>query len=277
MKIITLLENTMEPDSSLIAKHGLSLYIETEEKKLLFDVGPDATFLENAQALGVDINKVDALVISHAHHDHGGGLEEFLKINSKAQVYISNYAQEEYFLQREGDLEYIGLNQEVLQTYCGRIEYIGEKTAISLGITLLRNTEHSTFKPSALLLKKEEGIVVEDTFDHELIMVIEEQDVLHVFTGCSHNGIINMVMSVEKEFPGKKIQTLIGGFHLMNTNTGKMREKESAVKGIAESLQEHDINQIYTGHCTGIEALEVLQEVLGKRISVIWTGKKIIA
>jgi len=179
MKIITLLENTLELDSSLIAKHGLSLYIEIKDKRLLFDVGPDASFLENAQTLGIDLSKVDILVISHAHGDHGGGLEEFLKINTKAQVYLNTYAQGEYFIQREGkELEYIGINHAVLQTYRERIHYIKEKTEISSGITLLRNTEHSTFKPSAILLKKEEGILVEDSYEHEIIMVIKEIDVM---------------------------------------------------------------------------------------------------
>lgn len=276
MKIITLLENTQESGSSLIAKHGLSLYIETEEKKILFDTGPDASFLENAQSLGVDLKEVDFLVISHAHDDHGGGLAEFLKVNIKAQVYLSLYAQGEYFIQRAGkELEYIGLSQDVLQTYGQRVQFIDTKTEIAPGITLLRNSEHSTFKPSAILLKKEEGILVEDTFEHELIMVIEDKEVLHVFTGCSHSGIINMVLSVEKVFPGKKIQTLTGGFHLMNTSTGGMREKEETVKNIAEDLRQHDIAQIYTGHCTGTEALGVLQGVLGNRIYGIWTGKKI--
>lgn len=277
MRIITLLENTLSPGMSLIAKHGLSIYIETEEKKLLFDVGPDEAFLENAQAMGVDLSKVDILVISHAHQDHGGGLEEFLKINTKAQVYLSTYVQEEYYVQRaSGELKYIGLSQDVLQTYSERVQYIGERTTtISSGITLLPNTEHATFKPSAILLKKEEGILVEDSYEHELILVIEEKEVLHVFTGCSHNGIINMVMSVKKEFPGRKIQTLIGGFHIMNTSTGEMREKEETVRDIAEALREHDIDQIYTGHCTGVEALGVMQKILGKQISDISSGKKI--
>ncbi len=283
MKVITLLENTSQPGSALIAKHGLSLYIETEDKKLLFDTGPDASFLQNSQSLGVDLTTVDIAVISHSHYDHGGGLEDFLKINQKAQVYLSPYAKGEYYARRAGDqMVYIGLNHEVLERYQNRIHYIDKNIVISPGITLLPNTEHSTFKPSAILYKKWEGVLVEDTYDHELIMVIQEKnpagkEILHVFTGCSHNGVINMVLSVKKDFPDHEIQTLIGGFHLMNTTTGGMKEDEATVLGIAISLLKSDINAIYTGHCTGLEALRILEQVLEDKISCLTTGRTITA
>lgn len=276
MRMITLLENTLEPGSSLVAKHGLSLYLETEEQRLLFDTGPDESFIQNARELGVDLTKVNIAVISHAHYDHGGGLEEFLKLNCQAQVFLSPYVQGEFLAQRgETEFQSIGLNQTVLKSYRDRINYIGEKTMISPGITLLPVTEHSTFVPQAILLQKKDGILGQDSFQHELIMVVEEKGQRHVFTGCSHNGIINMVLSVEREFPEDKIQTLIGGFHLMNTRTGRMGEAEEIVRDIAEALLEHDIGKIYTGHCTGTEALRVLQGVLGQTISGLSTGKSV--
>jgi len=282
MKVITLLENNRAPGSTLIAKHGLSLYVEANGKKLLFDTGPDDSILENARSLGVDLSAVDIVVISHSHYDHGGGLESFLKNNNTARVYLSSSAQGEYYAKKNDQLEYIGINHDILTTYPGRIEYIDEKTVISPGITFLPNTEHSTFKPSAVLFKKWDGILIQDTYDHELIMVIEEkdesdQDVVHIFTGCSHNGVINMVLSVRKEFPDRKIQTLIGGFHLMNIGTGRMNEDEATVLGIAIALLKHDIFRIYTGHCTGTDALAILQQVLGDKISGLWTGKSFIA
>jgi 7,8-dihydropterin-6-yl-methyl-4-(beta-D-ribofuranosyl)aminobenzene 5'-phosphate synthase len=76
MKFTTPLENTKEENATLINKHGLSLYIETEGLKILFDIGPDDSFLHNVGELGIDLAGVDILVISHAHYDHGGGLED---------------------------------------------------------------------------------------------------------------------------------------------------------------------------------------------------------
>lgn len=276
MNVTTLLENTCEPNSVLIAKHGLSLYLEIDEHKMLFDTGPDDSFIQNAQKLGIDLTEVKTVVISHAHHDHGRGLEAFLKINSQAQVYLNTYVQQEYFAKRDKDeFHYIGLDHEVLKTNRDRLHYIKEKTMILPGITLLINTEHSTFKPAGVQYKKEDGLMVEDSYQHELIMTIEDNGKLHVFTGCSHSGIINMIMSVKKEFPGKVINTLIGGFHLMNPSTGEMREEEATVLGIAASLIEHDIEQVYTGHCTGSQGLGILQGVCGEKVDGIWAGKRI--
>ena len=84
MKIISLVENTIK--SELKAKHGLSLYIETKKHKILFDLGPDKTLFENAVKRNIDISKVDTVIISHGHFDHGGALKKFLDVNSSANI-----------------------------------------------------------------------------------------------------------------------------------------------------------------------------------------------
>ena len=82
MKITALVENTAK--EKLKAKHGLSLYIETKKHKILFDLGPDDTLFENARVCGIDLSKVDIVIISHGHMDHGGALSKFLAINKEA-------------------------------------------------------------------------------------------------------------------------------------------------------------------------------------------------
>lgn len=277
MKMVTLMENTAKPNSHLIAKHGLSLYLEVENYKILFDTGPDASFLENAQRLGVDLGAVDLLVLSHAHYDHGGGLEDFFQVNHKASVFLSAYVKGEYFAQRsETEFQYIGLNPVILERYTDRFRYVDQSTEVFEvlpGIILLKPTVHSTFVPSAPLFEKKERIYVQDSFAHELIFVIEEKGALHIFTGCSHNGIINMVLSVRKVFPKLAIRTLVGGFHLMNTKTNRMAETADTVKQIARMLAELQIGQIYTGHCTGAEAFEVLKKILGDTLETLYTGQ----
>lgn len=97
MKIITLVENTTSsPD--LRCKHGLSLYIETVSHKILFDLGPDGLFAENAKKLNIDLGKVDTVVISHGHRDHGGGLKTFLEINRSAKIYLRREAFEPHYI-----------------------------------------------------------------------------------------------------------------------------------------------------------------------------------
>ena len=109
MKLYTLMENTTcRPDFD--AEHGLSLYIETDRHRLLFDIGQSGTFADNAEKLGVDLAAVDCAVLSHGHYDHGGGLKRFLEINDHAPVYLNRNAFGEYY---HGPDRYIGLDTQL--------------------------------------------------------------------------------------------------------------------------------------------------------------------
>lgn len=77
MRIISLVENTARAE--LKAKHGLSLYIETDNHRILFDLGPDKTLYANAKKRNIDLTKVDTVIISHGHADHGGALKDFFE------------------------------------------------------------------------------------------------------------------------------------------------------------------------------------------------------
>ena len=91
MKIVTLIENTACCEA-FSCEHGLSLYIETEHHKILFDAGQTGAFADNAQKLGIDLAAVDIAVLSHGHYDHSGGMERFLEINQKAKIYVNQNA-----------------------------------------------------------------------------------------------------------------------------------------------------------------------------------------
>ena len=109
MKITSLVENTCS-NGNYDVEHGLSLYIETEDKKILFDMGQTDLFVKNANIMGVDLSDVDVAVLSHGHYDHGGGLGKFLEINQKAPVYLSRYAFGKYY---NGSSKYIGLDMDL--------------------------------------------------------------------------------------------------------------------------------------------------------------------
>ena len=95
MKIISLVENRTKSDCK--AKHGLSLYIETKTHKILFDLGSDDTLFDNAVRRNIDVSKVDTVIISHGHFDHGGALKKFLEVNSFAKIYVQKEAFEPHY------------------------------------------------------------------------------------------------------------------------------------------------------------------------------------
>ena len=91
-----LIENTtLSP--AWVAEHGLSLLVETAGQRVLFDTGASAAFADNAERMGIDLFSVDAVVLSHGHVDHGGGLSRFLELNSHAPVWVSPYAFEPHY------------------------------------------------------------------------------------------------------------------------------------------------------------------------------------
>lgn len=104
-------------------------------------------------------------------------------------------------------------------------------------------------------------------------MVVREKEGLVVFTGCAHNGILNMVATVARQFSDVRIKAVFGGFHLiglpmLNTMAGSRRE----VEGIGKELLKYPIERVYTGHCTGKKAYRVLKGVMAGKLEYLSTG-----
>ena len=94
---ITFLSDNITENPKCLAEWGLSVYIETGEKKVLFDLGASSMFVRNAKKLRIDLSEADLAVISHGHYDHTGGMEAFAEINGKAPVYIHRSALQEFY------------------------------------------------------------------------------------------------------------------------------------------------------------------------------------
>ena len=109
MTITSLVENTSTV--GLPVEHGLSLYIRLNSgKRILFDMGQGSLFADNAERLGLSIEDIDTVILSHGHYDHGGGLKTFVSINHRAKVHIHRNAFEPHYSLRENGLRYIGWN-----------------------------------------------------------------------------------------------------------------------------------------------------------------------
>jgi 7,8-dihydropterin-6-yl-methyl-4-(beta-D-ribofuranosyl)aminobenzene 5'-phosphate synthase len=276
MRITTLIENTkLENRNDLIAEHGLSLNISFNDKNILFDTGATDAFSKNAEKLEVDIQKADMAVISHHHYDHGGGLALFLEKN-KAKIYMKQYEEKEHYFKALGIIKkHIGLDKNLFSNYPNRFSFVNKFTEISPDVFILTKIEKQYPMPkgNSRLFAKKGNICELDKFEHELIMVIKQENELVVFTGCSHNGILNMIDTVVKKFQGVRIKALFGGFHLvgvpiMNTMAGSKKE----VEGIGKDMLKYPIDKVYTGHCTGIKAYQVLKNVMGDKLDYCPTG-----
>ena len=256
MRIISLIENTSLNDE-METEHGLSLYIEFKNHKILFDMGQSDMFSRNAKKLGVDLSEVDIAILSHGHYDHGGGLEEFLKINHKAYVYVSKYAFDTYY---NGTEKYIGLNPSLKEEK--RLILTDGQMKLEEGITLFhcnekkKNYDLGSF---GLMVKKDQEYLP-DEFFHEQYLLLEEDGKKVLFSGCSHKGILNIVDWFQPDI-------LIGGFHFSKLPL------DETLKGYANYLNGFK-TEYYTCHCTGEKQFLFMKQFM-ERLSYLSTGQSI--
>ncbi len=250
MKITALVENKSR--DGLAAVHGLSLYIETRRHRILFDLGPDGTLFRNAEARGIDLAKVDTVILSHGHQDHGGALKKFLAINHAAKVYVQRTAFEPHY---------------------GRVLFI--KAPVGLDAALKDHPQVVLLDGDALLDEELSLFTVpqggkcwssandilwdacgRDRFLHEQNLVIREEGRAALIMGCGHTGVVNILEKADCT-----PQVCVGGFHLYDPVSRRTAAPE-LLDAIAAELAHYPDTQFHTCHCTGEKAYRYLASKL---------------
>jgi len=271
MKVVTLLENTACREDVAVG-HGLSQYIETENHKILFDMGLGESFAANAEKLGVDLAAVDIAVLSHGHNDHSGGLRKFFSLNDHAKVYVHPAAFGSYWaVEADGTGKYLGLEDGLRAEFADRFVEASGVTVIDDALTLF-DTVGSGFPAvdtSARLKEKTPEGYVPDRFAHEHNLMIREGEKTVVFGGCAHRGIVNIRDAVAAIL-GREPDALVSGFHLFNLTEGN-EQGDALIRKTGEELL-HGGTVYYTGHCTGEHAYTLMKEIMGEKLQKISTG-----
>ena len=275
MRIVNLIENT-EGQNGCAFAHGLSFYMETKKHKLLVDLGPSEETLRNAEVLGIDLSKVDTVVLSHGHYDHSGGILPFAKINDHAHIYMQESATDAYYADDGRNaperFRYIGIDNEIAKL--PQVRFLRGDAIIDeeLELFTIKNRSHELpFTNKRLLIHKEDGYQRDD-FRHEHFLVVKEEGKTVLLSGCAHNGILS-IMDAYVEKYGKAPNLVVSGFHLMKKTDYRENEIRE-IEDIAKELKKYP-TKFATCHCTGTAAFDIMKHIMGEALEYVHSGDEI--
>ena len=255
---ITVLYDAFGKDAAMTKDWGYAALVEINGKRILFDTGDDAAVLaKNVKAKGVDLTKLDFVVLSHRHSDHVSGLSYVLSVNPQVKIYapkegfgIFGSDLPSKFYRKDESLPaemryYNGAPPETMQfgtLFPGaNIHLIDKTTEVTPGITLIALISDA---PGTRELK-------------ELSLAIDTPDGVVLVVGCSHPGIETIVAEAVKINP--HIHFLTGGFHLVAA-------QDPVIEKIVNALHDtYKVDFIAPGHCTGEPTFTALQKAFGDR------------
>ena len=266
MKVSVLVDNN--DGAGLKGEWGLSFYIEYADKTVLLDAGLSPLFAVNAEKMGLDLNKVDLAVLSHAHDDHANGLDRFFELNDHAKLYVAQGCEENCYDRHGIRFKYAGVPRGIMTRHADRIVKADPDMVVADGIRLLGHSTPGLEKlgrMEKMYLRQGFMRYIPDDFSHEHSLVFEMGDGVVVFNSCSHAGADNIINEVMKAYPGKRIIAMIGGFHLFN-------KSDDYVRAFARRVGDTGVEAVYTGHCTGQKAWDIMHEELGDKVHALQTG-----
>ena len=274
IKVSTLSENTAL--HGYIGEYGLSLFIEADNKRILFDTGLSFSAYHNAQIMGIDLTKVDCIVLSHGHLDHTGGLSEILRrIGKETEVIAHPDVFEARYTLRDGQTQekFIGMpcSREELENRGARFTLSKEPVYITPHIMTTGEipmlTEYEKVE-SNLHIKDGENFIPDKIAD-DLSLIINTEAGPVVFTGCGHRGVVNILHYARKLAGNEKVYAVIGGIHLYRAS------EERIQKTIAE-FRLMGVKKLGLSHCTGFHASAKIAEALPEEFFLNNAGNSFI-
>jgi 7,8-dihydropterin-6-yl-methyl-4-(beta-D-ribofuranosyl)aminobenzene 5'-phosphate synthase len=263
-KITCVVDNTVQQGSPFWGEHGLSFRLQIDESCALFDTGhSESVLLHNLGLLGRCPRDASAVILSHAHLDHTGGLAAVLSQKPGLPLYANPDFFRPRFTFRSGEYKSIGLSlsQEEL-TRLADLHLNAEPVEILPGVwttgEIVDRTEPEGRSSRHFVPDGENW--QPDPYKDDMALVLETGEGLVVICGCCHAGLLNTLSHVKKTFQ-RPISAVLGGTHLLNASQEHLQR---VVKILRDG---YNSPHLYLNHCTGVQAYLTLANAFGDRVN----------
>jgi len=273
LRITTLSENT-GTTGKILAEWGLSILIETDEVNILLDTGKSISATYNADTLGVDLGKIDKIVLSHSHYDHTGGLREVLRrIGKEVEIIAHPDIWAAKYARRQGQKDrYNGIpfQRQELESLGAIFNLTAKPTKITDNIITSGEvpmvTAFEEMEP-IFFVKEDSGWQPDKLLDDQAIIINTEPGLV-VILGCAHHGIINTLYHAQQLTGVKQIHTVVGGCHLISAS-------EERIWLTIAALRELGVQRLGLCHCTGLPAAVIIAHEFGDKFFFNNAGTRI--
>ncbi len=272
VSITTLVNDTAS--EGLACEHGLSFLIQYAGRQILFDTGQSNIILENARLLGINLAETKAIILSHGHYDHTGGLSVVLAVAPQATVYVHPAALNPKFSRKNDKASEIGISDSTRELITrmdnsGKIVWTQTPTEVAEGLFVTGEIPQITnFEEIGGRFFVDRDCRKADTFVDDQAVFFDSPNGLVALLGCAHRGVANTLHYIAKLSGKKTIYAVIGGMHLLNASAERIGHTIAV-------FRQYNVQKIGPAHCTGDNAVEQFERAFSDRCLRCSAGMRI--